>query len=471
MATQGLFDLFGATPEEVRTQYEAGLMMTPAQRAMMSREARGISAISGGGRMAGYALGRMLGGKVPGEEKAMLIQEAIAEANSARLASPEARYTALADSLLRRGLEKEGMQAIDAARQARLNEIEEQQKRLGIEKTQADIAAQKALAEQRGQKKDRSVVSERNREIIVTYETKLANGQKLTIQEEANARALLEQETKEKSYYDKDTGELVTIKSFNPQEAAPRLYSYLKGKPTIGGKSVETDASGEPVVRGDGKVTEQLTPSGVRKLKEKQAKIQRTYDDLASELGRVVETYQSVGQFSQGLWYTVLSPDNPIGAFLPDTDARSLYNLVKSLKTGKLKQTLEALKSQSGTGATGLGQITEREISLLLADIVEIDPKDKNFKKQLSKVYARYRTVLNRIKEDMQAAKGKLTPIPLPPLVAPKGTVVNTTPSSPEAPAPQAPSGGFIIEEVPSGAAPDLRGTASGVVQDMTAPR
>lgn len=469
MATQGLFNLFGETPEEIRAKYEQGMMGTPISDVALLNRPAAMGA--GLGRRFGYSLGRMLGGRLPGEEKAMLIQEAIAEANSRDFAVPEQRYTALADALLSRGLEAEGMQAIDAARQARLNEIEEQQKRLGIKKTEADILAQEALAKQRGEKKDRSVVSERNRGVIVTYETKIANGQKLTIEEEANARALLEQETKEKSYYDKDTGELVTIKSFNPQEAAPRLYAYLKGKPTVGGKSIETDASGEPVVRVDGKVTEQLTPSGVRKLKEKQNKIQRTYDDLASELGRVVETYQSVGQFSQGLWYTVLSPDNPIGAFLPDTDARSLYNLVKSLKTGKLKQTLEALKSQSGTGATGLGQITEREISLLLADIVEIDPKDKNFKKQLSKVYARYRTVLNRIKEDMQAAKGKLTPIPLPSLVAPKGTVVNTTPSSPEAPATTAPSGGFIIEEIPSGAAPALSGTASGVVQDMTSPR
>jgi len=71
MATQGLFNLFGASPEEIRAKYEQGLMGEP----------RG----GGLGRQLGYTVGRMLGGRVPGEAEAEAQQAALLEAQQSGL--------------------------------------------------------------------------------------------------------------------------------------------------------------------------------------------------------------------------------------------------------------------------------------------------------------------------------------------------------------------------------------------------
>ena len=71
MATQGMFNLFGASPEEIRAKYEQGLMGKP----------RG----GGLGSQLGYTVGRMLGGRLPGEAEAEAQQAALLEAQQSGL--------------------------------------------------------------------------------------------------------------------------------------------------------------------------------------------------------------------------------------------------------------------------------------------------------------------------------------------------------------------------------------------------
>ena len=96
MATQGLFNLLGPTPEEVRAQYEAGLSLTPAQMGQQSLLQQITSTIAGGGAGLGYGLGRMMGGAAPGEAEAEAQQAALLEAQQSGL-SGSALYKRLAD--------------------------------------------------------------------------------------------------------------------------------------------------------------------------------------------------------------------------------------------------------------------------------------------------------------------------------------------------------------------------------------
>lgn len=83
MATQGMFNLFGASPEEIRAKYEQGLMGKP----------RG----GGLGRQLGYTVGRMLGGRLPGEAEAEAQQAALLEAQQSGL-NGSALYKRLAQT-------------------------------------------------------------------------------------------------------------------------------------------------------------------------------------------------------------------------------------------------------------------------------------------------------------------------------------------------------------------------------------
>lgn len=96
MATQGLFQLLGESPQEVRRKYEAGLMLTPEAMGQQNLLQQVASTIAQGGASAGYGLGRMLGAKAPGEAEAEAQQAALLEAQQSGL-SGSALYKRLAD--------------------------------------------------------------------------------------------------------------------------------------------------------------------------------------------------------------------------------------------------------------------------------------------------------------------------------------------------------------------------------------
>jgi hypothetical protein len=54
MATQGLFNLFGASPEEIRAKYEQGLMGTPISDVPLLNRPSAMGA--GLGRQLGYSI-------------------------------------------------------------------------------------------------------------------------------------------------------------------------------------------------------------------------------------------------------------------------------------------------------------------------------------------------------------------------------------------------------------------------------
>lgn len=126
MATQlqgsGLFGM--PTAQEARQQYEQGLMLTPAQMGSQGLLQQVVSTIGQGGGMAGYGLGRMLGGMPAQEAEAMGMQEAMAEVTAMGITDPAKRMTALADSLQRRGLSRAAMQALDRGRKMQLEDVQ-----------------------------------------------------------------------------------------------------------------------------------------------------------------------------------------------------------------------------------------------------------------------------------------------------------------------------------------------------------
>jgi hypothetical protein len=75
-----------------------------------------------------------------------------------------------------------------------------------------------------------------------------------------------------------------------------------------------------------------------------------------------------------------------VGGVIPWTDQRALKNLVSSLNSDKAIGTLQDLKTQSKTGATGFGALNTKELQLILDKTRALDPADKMFKENLTTV-------------------------------------------------------------------------------------
>lgn len=142
MATQGLFNLLGPTPEEVRAQYEAGLYLTPAQMGQQNLLQQVTSTIAGGGAGIGYGLGRMMGGAAPGETEAVAQQEVLRQAQQSGL-SGSALYKRLAETTA------DPRRAIALRQQAAQMEAAEAKAKQEAEITKLDIEAKRYAADER----------------------------------------------------------------------------------------------------------------------------------------------------------------------------------------------------------------------------------------------------------------------------------------------------------------------------------
>ena len=92
---------------------------------------------------------------------------------------------------------------------------------------------------------------------------------------------------------------------------------------------------------------------------------------------------------------------------IPFSDAKSMKNLVGSLNSEKALQTLEQLKSQSRTGATGFGALTAPELQLIIDKTRSLDPTDKMFKENLSIVMDGWRKIRNSSMDSRINLQGK----------------------------------------------------------------
>lgn len=92
---------------------------------------------------------------------------------------------------------------------------------------------------------------------------------------------------------------------------------------------------------------------------------------------------------------------------IPFSDAKSMKNLVGSLNSEKALQTLEQLKAQSRTGATGFGALTAPELQLIIDKTRSLDPTDKMFKENLGIVMDGWRKVRNSSMDSRINLQGK----------------------------------------------------------------
>lgn len=361
MATQQ--SLFGATPEALQQQRAAALNQEAAQYAQMSPFERASFGIYKGANQLGGAVGGMLGGQDPQMQKASLMQQLSQQADTS---TPEGMMS-FAKALRDRGLQQESFQASQQAQAMQLQG--------------AKLTAEQALAAQR------------NREARPAVPANIQTAQYIAQIPQQIAAATAEGDTATASRL---AAELKTLTAPPPETRSEfeKIVDKL-GLSDSAKKGIYaqwTAAKLNPDPSGLKSLASQMQSLQIQKLEQD---LSSKRDKQAAEKTQAVSTLSKVeGDVDTALLTAEralkLAPGSFLGASfqavssaMPWSDAKAMKNLVASLNSEKAIQTLEQLKSQSRTGATGFGALSEKELDLLLAKTRSLDPTDKMFRENL----------------------------------------------------------------------------------------
>ena len=359
MAQDIVGGLFGITPEMYQQQKSQQALAEGADLGQMSPDAFGRSMLYAGAAQLGRGIGGALGAQDP------------------QLQLISARNAVI------RGIDLNDPEALQAA-SSRLAQIGDMQGAYGLAEiaqkraeSSASIGLKEAQAKKANEWKMMTGVSERNRELIASANTKLGNNEKLSPEEESSLRVQVAQEMKPKSSV-APSGEVITIDPLNIGLAAPNVAKYLgltQAQTTSGGSGSPASGGG---VGGVGVRVTQTPISAEALAKEKETAIEAVNSVKSSiaNVDKALNIYQSSPNLAGGFGSAILG-------VVPNTEAKSLKNLNDAIKAAFSVTEIEKLKSQSKTGATGFGSLAVKELETIQNAATALDPSDKNYPQQL----------------------------------------------------------------------------------------
>lgn len=359
MATQGLF----IDPQQLQQAQDlAAAQLTPEQRLYMM------------GRGTGRAIGQGLGGffGVDVQDPAM--------ARASKLRELGAKYgTTTAESLDKIA---EEIQATDPnmAMQVKAKADE-------LRLSTAKLESEKALAQQRTREKAaadpyqqflRSAIGKVTPESLAKYQ-QTGNPSDLQWTEK--------EDKKQTSEFERLVDSLPVSDAEKNRMKAQRVTALASGD-TSGLKGLQAEIAQARLDQ----MRQETTAKTEKAAEEKRMAISKL-SDVESSVDTAVATAEKAMKLAPGtmLQATTQSLLNNI----PFSDAKSMKNLVGALNSEKALQTLEQLKSQSRTGATGFGALTAPELQLILDKTRSLDPADKMFKENLQIVVDGWKKIKN----------------------------------------------------------------------------
>jgi len=408
MADSIVGGLFGMTPEMYQQQQNQQALSQAAQLAQMSPFALAKTGIGyGANRLAG-AIGGALGGQ-----------------------DPQLRLISARNAVMQ-GLDLNDPEALQGA-SSRLAQIGDMQGAYGLAElaqkraeSQATIGLREAQAKKAGEWKMMTGVSERNRELIASANTKLGKGEALSPEEESSLRVQVAQEMKPKSSI-APSGEVITIDPLNLGIAAPNVAKYLGLIPAQttsgGGGGAPTGGASTGVGGGGVGVRVTQTPMSTEALaKEKETAVEavNSVKSSISNVDKALNLYQSSPNIAGG-WGAAL-----LGG-VPNTEAKALKNLNDAIKAAFSVTEIEKLKAQSKTGATGFGSLAVKELETIQNAATALDPSDKNYPEQLKIIkdsFQRWKDIMEGRTQRIEQRMGGTAPPQVPNLqpsdIAPK---------------------------------------------------
>jgi hypothetical protein len=175
-----------------------------------------------------------------------------------------------------------------------------------------------------------------------------------------------------------------------PSPTAPSTQVTPSAPPSRPAPAAQPARSGARVVE---------TPASLEAKKKAQQGIQNQIDTINADLANIEEARKIVSPTSAGF--------GAILGIVPTTDARRLQTLITGIDAAKVFSELTKLREASATGASGLGQVTEREISLLQNRLRALDPygDPKKLKDDLDYIANEWKSIQGRLKESQGSSE------------------------------------------------------------------
>lgn len=421
MATAPL-SLFN-TPQQYQQQQWAQAQEQAKALADMSASQRATYGAAMGGTMLGNALPGLLGVEDPELVKIKDIQGMFRGVDRNDYKSLESFAKSLAD----KGYSAEAEQAWQKAQELKKQSYE-------FDKTDADIALAKARAAAAGQQKQSTADIAARRQLISKVEKRLADGENIPDNdpELIQARAALAIETKPQSIKQED-GSIIQLPGIAGNEYAPLVSKRLGGVAAVASSSTPSSLSPEVVARlkGDEEALKRELSKVPANETERRTIIQSELNKVQQQLGmtvdspvvstsssgpRVVQTPTSIRREeerttalntqAEGIDKSIVQNNNVLDAVgraiektskwstgVPSTlskglgvsPAGELKTELDFIKANLTIETINNMKQQSKTGATGFGALSEKELNVVQSALVSLnqDNSEANVKKQL----------------------------------------------------------------------------------------
>lgn len=372
--------LFGVSPESLMAAREQRLQEQAMQFGRMSPIETARAGFYEAGSRLGGAIGGLLGAEDP---ELMRVRQRQQLLQGVDISDPKALREAAA-RLMQGG---DSTAASELARRA-----------LDIESKQAGIAKDTAAAAASTSSAAAGRLTNEQRNAAALADTIAERGTEGWNKAYKEYLTSLTAKAETKSEFERILGSL----NLNPEQEKSLKQQWVQAKlnpDPSGMKAIQTTIAGLQAQQ------LQLKIEGERekKAEDKKAAIQKL-SDSESSLDTALNAADKALKLAPGSFAGATS--QALLSSIPWTDAKSLNNLVSTLQSEKVMGTLEQLKSQSRTGATGFGSLTEKELTLLMNRITSLDPTDKMFKENLTTVMEEWKKVQQKVRNSRRELQG-----------------------------------------------------------------
>jgi hypothetical protein len=431
----GLFG--GQNPQQLRNAFLDSTMVSPQQMAQQGLLQQVVSMGQNAGSMMGAGAGRLFGGKVAGEVEASYLEDSLAQVEKMGFKNDAEKMAALGDLLAQKpgmgrqamlarqeanklkvqGYQMKGLENADKARQAvadalakNPNATSQDLYAVAAEFSSDPEAIIKNIAS-REEKAAKAKVkaaevaaqTKKTANRIATLTKKFPNMDEVQRQsiaeDDPSWRAAINPPPKDKTEMER----LLASLNLSTEEEATyrqRMLDLKLNPDPVGQKALANELAMARIAE-----TQRKTKEGLQKTADaKTAKINLL---AATETNAedALNTSAEALKLAPSDWMDATG--QLILGKVPWTDELALNNLVTALNSEKVLSTLAEMKAQSRTGASGLGAVSEKELTLLMARTRKLDPEDKNFKENLKYVMNKWEKIRREARKARLAELGQ----------------------------------------------------------------
>ena len=359
-----------------------------------------IAAVGGNmGAQLGMAVPRLFGAKSEEEKKAEAIKQVLAETKGET--DPVKRLRSVAERLRNLGMEGAAMQVEDQANKYEDRALSAEDRKAAIQEREQRVTASQEEQARKDREEEAKKTKMTNR--LKTLEKKfpeMDEDQRVAIAEDdASWRTAINPPPKDKTEFER------ILSSLNlPKEEEARLRKQW------------VDQKLNPDPAGQKALANELTMARINDMRQKTAeKVEKQKAETQAKVNLLASTETNAEDALNTAAIALnIAPSDWMDAAgqlvfskVPWTDAKALNNLVSSLNSEKVLSTLAEMKAQSRTGASGLGAVSEKELTLLMARTRALDPEDKKFKENLKYVMGKWEKIRREARKARLEALGQ----------------------------------------------------------------